>query len=923
MNSVGESLVELSRAIRELTVTAQRRLTARADEITYRRQRLRWPVTSCAVVGALFILVVIGSVSAQQSPEAQPGGQLPMILSPAPRSPGANASPPPSVELPATLPAIPSGVAIPPSDAQEQRPPGQPAPSLGTAVPPVTTPPLPKTTPLPPPAVATSPVPPAQSAQPTQAVPTAPPPRSSQAPTPAPLPEQRIFPPPVRAQTLPAPYPILIGAAETGQQMIRLADMGRPDGVRLEGTSTQGSVTFSTRQDDTFTSARISLVLSYSAAVARDDGELSVYLNNELLGSSELGKKVGAKLHLEFSFNPAFLTNENRLTIKFALKGQGASACRVARDKTFWVKIEPASFVYLSSARLPLADELANLPRPFFDATDPLALTLPFVLPPGPEPGVVQAAGIVAGYFGLLAQYKGATFPVVFNGVPAGNAVVLVQGDHYPAGIASIPGEGPRVAMITNPSQIDSKLLLIIGANAEELQTAAATLALGTSRLSGGWSEAREGLRPLRKPYDAPAWISTDHPVRLGDLTSPAALNGLRIADAPQVSFRTAPDLFFGALSGGSLYLRLHRADDSWIDAGASRVFIDLNGRSVGEVPMEARLKVLSRLKEWMFPGKADDRVSPVLLPGYQLFSANRLVFNFDLRAKSSADCDALEWSDRTGIDPDSVIDLTRVAHFAAFPNLALFANSGFPFTRLADLSDTAFVLPKAPSTDEVQAFLNMLGQIADATGLPATRFVVTSAEQVNSVADRNLIVIGLVSSEPLLRQWDTHNSIRISGTGVVTVPRLNFLQRLVQPFDPRAPSFSEAAVELAKASLGKPYAYLSSYWSPLDANRIVVAVGATDGTALVELTKQIGDPDLASRIQGDFFFLSGGKGEYFTSGRGTFVGQLPIWWKVQWLAGSFGLAAFACVILAIVFLAATIHRFAPYQANRRLRIRN
>ena len=247
----------LSRAIRELTVTAQRRLTSRADEITYRRQRLRWPVTSCAVVGALLILVVIGSVSAQQSPEAQPGGQLPMILSPTPRSPGANASPPPSTELPATLPAIPSGVAIPPSDAQEQRPPGQPAPSLGTAVPPLTTPPLPKTTPLPPPAVATSPVPPAQSAQPTQAV-TAPPPRSSQAPTPAPLPEQRIFPPPARAQTLPAPYPILIGAAETAQQMIRLADMGRPDGVRLEGTSTQGSVTFSTRQDDTFTSARIS-----------------------------------------------------------------------------------------------------------------------------------------------------------------------------------------------------------------------------------------------------------------------------------------------------------------------------------------------------------------------------------------------------------------------------------------------------------------------------------------------------------------------------------------------------------------------------------------------------------------------------------------------------------------------------------------
>ena len=167
----------------------------------------------------------------------------------------------------------------------------------------------------------------------------------------------------------------------------------------------------------------------------------------------------------------------------------------------------------------------------------------------------------------------------------------------------------------------------------QRTQTAAETLALGASHLTGGWSEAREALQPLRKPYDAPAWISTDHPVRFGDLVSPSALNGPRIANVPQISFRTAPDLFFGALSGGTLYLRLHRADDTWIEAGASRVFIDLNGRVVDEVPMEAKLKVLSRLKEWLFPGKSDDRVSQVILPGYQLFSANRLDFQFDLRA--------------------------------------------------------------------------------------------------------------------------------------------------------------------------------------------------------------------------------------------------------------------------------------------------
>ena len=52
------------------------------------------------------------------------------------------------------------------------------------------------------------------------------------------------------------------------------------------------------------------------------------------------------------------------------------------------------------------------------------------------------------------------------------------RGRSYPPGVAAIPGEGPRVAVVANPSQVDNKLLLIIGDNAAELQAAAATLAL-------------------------------------------------------------------------------------------------------------------------------------------------------------------------------------------------------------------------------------------------------------------------------------------------------------------------------------------------------------------------------------------------------------------------------------------------------------
>lgn len=899
---------------------------------------------SAAVRRAAMVLAltIIAPAAAQQDlgPRAGAGSQPMTFFPPQANSPGVQLTQPaqltPKFELPSSLPSIPSGVAIiPPPDSQSPRLPA----------------PLPTTTPMPPADVATPIVPPtipAGSAPPVPAgaqrpsapsalPPVAPAPAPSAAPT-ATTPTTNVPPasPAVRTTPVPPPgpnrpdilptpsplptanYPMFTGTADGRSQLIRLSDL-RSKALHLEGAAAETGIVFTTRQDDAFVAARISLVFSYSNAVARDDGVLQVFLNNEPIGSVTLGKASGPKARAEFTFTPALLSTDNRLSFRFALKGQGAKVCTLDRNRTVWVNIEPATFIYLSTTRLPIADDLASLPRPFADPKDPLPLNLPFVLPPDPEPGVLQAAGMVAGYFGLVAGDKGATFPVQYTGLPAGSAVVLVADGKYPPGVAAIPGEGPRVAVVANPSQVDSKLLLVIGDNAEQLQAAAGTLATSTSRLSGGWSAANEPLPPPRRPYDAPKWIPSDRPVRLGELPGGSAVNGRRLLDTPSVSFRTAPDLFFGALSGGKMYVHIRRADDSWVDPGNSRVFVDLNQRTVGEIPLEPKLKVLSRLKEWLFPGNAEDRVSQVLLPGFQLASQNQLDFLFELRAKTDADCEMLDWSERTGIDPDSTIDLSRVAHFAAFPNLALFANAGFPFTRYADLSTTAFVMPTTASPPEVQTFLNLLGMMADATGVPPTRYQVVDAAKVEQVADRDLIVIGLPSNQPLLEQWEAHNSVHITPTKVTAAPGLSFLERQLQPTDPRAPYYRGAAPELAKANLGKPYGYLSSFWSPLNDNRLVVMVGGTQPAALVDLSDHLGNPEKATNVQGDFYYLSGSKGEFYTSGIRKFVGGLPIWWRIQWLAGSFELAAFICLVCVILVLAVAIERFSANRANRLL----
>src|SRR5208337_1273685 len=63
--------------------------------------------------------------------------------------------------------------------------------------------------------------------------------------------------------------------------------------------------------------------------------------------------------------------------------------------------------------------------------------------------------------------------------------------------------------------------------------------------------------------------------------------------------------------------------------------------------------------------------------------------------------------------------------HYAPLPNLELFANAGFPFTRLADLSETTVVLPSAPSEQEIETFVTLMGHFSRQTGFPALRVTV------------------------------------------------------------------------------------------------------------------------------------------------------------------------------------------------------
>ena len=81
-------------------------------------------------------------------------------------------------------------------------------------------------------------------------------------------------------------------------------------------------------------------------------------------------------------------------------------------------------------------------------------------------------------------------------------------------------------------------------------------------------------------------------------------------------------------------------------------------------------------------------------MPLFKLPARSQLQFHYFHEIKKEGACkDVLLDNVRGTVEPDSTIDITGFSHFLAMPDLAAFGNSGFPFSRLADLSESAVVL--------------------------------------------------------------------------------------------------------------------------------------------------------------------------------------------------------------------------------------
>src|SRR5690606_29786405 len=75
-------------------------------------------------------------------------------------------------------------------------------------------------------------------------------------------------------------------------------------------------------------------------------------------------------------------------------------------------------------------------------------------------------------------------------------------------------------------------------------------------------------------------------------------------------------------------------------------------------------------------------------------------------------------------------------------PDLRVFGERGFPFTRMADLSETAGVLSSQPAPQDISTYLTLIGRFGESTGYPATHVSVMFGAAALETADKDLVVI-------------------------------------------------------------------------------------------------------------------------------------------------------------------------------------
>ena len=239
-----------------------------------------------------------------------------------------------------------------------------------------------------------------------------------------------------------------------------LRDAGVLTPIELGGQVRSHSVNFSLSEMELTQKASLHLYYHLAATQTAQSGSVRVLLNSTEVATLTVPRAVdrAALLEQEIALPADLLVHQNQLTFAY-----GGQPCPSPADLAPWSSIEPETRLSLSGSLLAIPSDLTRLPLPFLDPSSLRRSSVPVVFAVPPSPEALEAAGIVASYFGMLADNHQLLFPVSIGKLPPGNVILIAESAALlPPGLALSGIASPTVAVRPNPSDPAGKVLVAV-----------------------------------------------------------------------------------------------------------------------------------------------------------------------------------------------------------------------------------------------------------------------------------------------------------------------------------------------------------------------------------------------------------------------------------------------------------------------------
>lgn len=656
-----------------------------------------------------------------------------------------------------------------------------------------------------------------------------------------------------------------------------------PGTFSLRGTSPNGQIEFGVRGDEVVTQAALDLEFTPSPSLTPIESHLKVYLNDELMGVTSITRdQLGKPSRVRLPIDPRYISDFNRVRLEFI--GHYPNVCESPSSSSLWLDVSKSSSLDLQFQTLPLKNELSPFPVPFFDIRDNRPLTLPMVFSQRPDLTQQRAAAILASWFGSKAQWRGQSFPAMFNQLPDRHAVVFATNAQRPDFLRDAPPvAGPTVSITDHPDDPYVKLLLVQGRDDDDLVTAVKGLVQGNILFRGQsvTVDKVEQLMP-RQPYDAPNWVQTNRPMTFAELQQHEGQfqTSGTVPYPISLNLNLPPDLFMIRSQGIDMKLKYRYTAPQLKDG--SRLSVRLNNQFVQAfslVPEHDQDSLLLRLPLTQGLWDSDKNLT---IPALTLGTTNQLRFDFSyttlLASGAEGRCETYTpVVNHAVIDGGSTINFSGYRHFISMPDLRAFTNAGYPFSRLADLSQTVVLIDKLPTPAQVGTLLNALGSIGAHTGYPALAMQLSDDWAQAGKQDRDILLIGAIPPE--LRDNEKINLLADATLSWIKQPTRQSTLPDIDALDDDAKADTKTTI-----SAEAPMSAIIGMQSPYHDQRSIVALLADSPQGYALLNNALIDDGKRAAVFGSVAVIRDSGVNSLRVGDVYYVGHLP-WWERIWHA--------------------------------------